>query len=379
MSKILIIQRVFTKYRKDILDEFHKQIDFTLLHTKNNNGIKQYSSAYSREIGSFRYSANETHYFLNVFRYIIKERPQIIIHEFSIGIASLIPTYILSRILGIKFVLWGHGYDRTKGFHPESSFGDKLRLFLLKKADAVIFYGTEAKLKISRYTNSEKLFVAFNCLNTRTLTAIRDKLEGEGRDLVKKRLGFRHDYNFIFIGRLVKAKQPQLLINIYEYLTNEISKSIGMHYVGEGECLNELKEIVKIKGIGNDIKFYGSVLDDVKSGELLFCSDLMIMPGYVGLSVNHAFNFDCPVLTWQHKENGPFHSPEIEYLINGHTGFIVESHSVRATSQIVAKYMDSKDTQQQMRSNIRRMIETTCSINNFIMGFDNAIKFVTKE
>lgn len=46
---------------------------------------------------------------------------------------------------------------------------------------------------------------------------------------------------------------------------------------------------------------------------------------------------------------------------------------------MAAKYLDNKDIQYQMRLNIRKMIETACSINNFIKGFDDAIKFVVKE
>lgn len=207
---------------------------------------------------------------------------------------------------------------------------------------------------------------------------ISDYVKAHGPKFNNEKINYFLDSD-IFIGRMLKSKQPQLLINIYEYLINEIGNSICIHFVGDGDYLNQLKEIVKCKGIENNIKFYGAIHDDIKSGELLYCSDLMIMPGYVGLSVNHAFNFDCPVVTWQQKENGPFHSPEIEYLINEKTGFIIESHSVEATSEMAAKYLDNKDIQFQMRLNIRKMIETTCSINNFIKGFDDTIKFVVKE
>ena len=291
MPKVFIIQRIFSEYRKSIFDELHNKIDFVLLHSENESYIKQVSSAYSRNIGSIKYSSKENSIFLNVFPYIIKNRPQIIVHEFSIGIASLVPTYLMTRLLGIKFILWGHGYNRTTGLNLERSLTDKIRLFLLKKADAVIFYGQEAKLKFSEYLEGDKLFVAYNCLNTKVLTAIRDKLEREGRENVKKRLGLKHYYNLIFLGRILKSKQPQLCINIYEYLIKEIGNSICIHFVGDGDYLNQLKEIVKFKGIENNIKFYGAIHDDVKSGELLYCSDLMIMPGLVGLSVNHAFNF----------------------------------------------------------------------------------------
>ncbi len=98
----------------------------------------------------------------------------------------------------------------------------------------------------------------------------------------------------------------------------------------------------------------------------------MIMPGFVGLAINHAFNFDCPVVTFQQKGNGP----EIEYLKNNETGYIVETHSIENMALIISEYLDSSDIQFQMRKNIRNEIETICSIENFIEGFLNAIKFV---
>jgi glycosyltransferase involved in cell wall biosynthesis len=375
MPKVFIIQRIFSAYRKSVFDELHKKVDFILLHSENGSYIKQVSTTYSRNIGSIKYSSKENNLFLNVFPYIFKNRPQIIVHEFSIGIGSLFPTYLLSRLLGIKFILWGHGYNRTKGFYPKESFLDKLRLFLVKKADAVIFYGQEAKLLFSEYVKYDKLFIAFNCLNTNTLTAIRNNLEKEGRENIKVRIGFRNKYNVIFIGRLLKYKQPQILIAVYEYLVNIYGNIISVHFVGDGDYLDQLKGIVKYKGIENNIKFYGAIQDDIRNGELLYCSDLMVMPGPIGLSVNHAFNFDCPVVTYQQKGHGP----EIEYLISEKTGFIVETPTVEAMSDIISKYLDNKDIQSKMKLNIRSMIETTCSINNFVKGFDDAIKFVVRE
>jgi len=369
---IIIIQRIFTKYRKDILDELHKNIDFVLLHSVNKSGINQVSTAYSERIRGFQYTDKESNIFLNVFPYILKKRPKIVIHEFSIGIASLIPTYMLTRLLGIKFILWGHGYDRNKGFYPEKSFSDKVRLWLIKKADAVIFYGQEAKFKFSQYVISNKLFIAFNCLNTKSLDSIREALEREGRNNVKNRIGFNHKYNLIFIGRLLKSKQPQVLVDVYEYLQSSFGNTIGLNFIGDGDYLIDLKKIVRSKGMENNIKFYGAIYDDIKNGELLYCSDLMVMPGPVGLSVNHAFNFDCPVVTFQQKGHGP----EIEYLVNGKTGYVVETKTADAMALVIGNYLINSDMQSQMKFNIQKMLASTCSINNFVRGFVDAINFV---
>jgi glycosyltransferase involved in cell wall biosynthesis len=373
--EVFIIQRIFAKYRKDIFDELHKHIDFLLLHSVNKSGISQVTSDYSRRICSIKYSRKATKVILNVFPSILIKKPRVIIHEFSIGIASIIPTFILTRLLGIKFILWGHGYDRSIGFHPGNSINDKVRLFMIRRSDAVILYGKAARNELSEFVTDQKLFVASNCLNTKVLNEIRGRLEKEGIGSVKKRIGFNYKYNITMIGRLLRYKQPQLLLDIYDSLSGTFGDTLCIHFVGDGESLEELKLQVKERHIEKNVVFHGAIYDDLKNGELLYCSDLMIMPGPVGLSVNHAFNFDCPVITY--KQDG--HGPEIEYLINNDTGFVVTDYTVGAMALVIDKYLKDQDLQEKMKKNIRNIVENTCSINNFIKGFEEAINYVQSK
>ncbi len=376
MTDTIIIQRIFAKYRKEILSELYKQRKFVLLHSKSKSGIKQVEANYSREVASLKYSKEDTKYFLNVFPFIIRNTPKVIIHEFSIGIASLIPTYIISRLLGSKFIIWGHGYNRDQGFFPESSIADKLRLYLIKRANAVILYGKEGKQKISKYVKPEKLFIAYNCLNTRKLNLIRAGLDKEGRNNVKNRIGFKHDKNLIFIGRMLKSKSPELLLNIYENLQTQSDYSLGIHFVGDGPRLEKIKESVYNKGYGKDIFFHGAIHDSQKTGELLYCSDLMVMPSAVGLALNHAYNFDCPVATYDQKANQTAHGPEIEYLIHGKTGFLIKENNIESMIEAIHTYFYDVELQNEMKQNLRDQIQNICSVDNFIKGFDEAINYV---
>jgi glycosyltransferase involved in cell wall biosynthesis len=146
--------------------------------------------------------------------------------------------------------------------------------------------------------------------------------------------------------------------------------------VGNGEEMEPMQERVKDRGLEDNVIFHGAIYDDVRNGEMLFASDLMLMPGYVGLSVNHALNFDCPVVTFKQKEDGPFHSPEIEYLVDGETGFVVEEHTAGALAETVDGYLSDETLAARMQVNIRQMIEKTCSIENFIKGFKEASDYV---
>ena len=178
---------------------------------------------------------------------------------------------------------------------------------------------------------------------------------------------------------MLESKKPGLLIDIYELLEKNRIGSLVIHFVGDGDYLDILKYRVKQKGLEHGIKFYGAIHDDSKTGEMLFCSDLMVMPGYIGLSLNHAFNFDCPVVTFQQKENGPYHSPEIEYLIHERTGYIIDNHSVEDMYEVIRNYLVNKGLQQQMRMNVRYTIDNVCSIENFMKGFKDAIQYTIQN
>ena len=133
------------------------------------------------------------------------------------------------------------------------------------------------------------------------------------------------------------------------------------------------------RDLEQNLYFHGAIQDDEKTGELLYASDLLVIPGYVGLSVNHALNFDCPVVTLEQKKDGPYHSPEISYIVDGETGFIVHNHTPEAIANTIENYLTDEHLQSKMKTYIRTTVKTRCSIQNFIQGFKDATDFVSKK
>lgn len=375
-QRILIIQRIFAHYRKPIFDRLHKKATFTLLHSSFKSNIKQIQAEYSRNISGFKIGGNDTIIFLNPFWQIVKIRPKIIIHEFSIGILSMVPTIILGKLLGAKIILWGHGYDRKKGFFPENRRSDKIRLILMQKADALLLYGQAGKKELSKYLDTKKIFVAQNTLDTDKLTAFKNNLEKLGKDRIKQELKFNKKYNLIFIGRLIKSKKPEYCINIINDYINETGDEIMLHFVGDGEAKEEMENLVYKNKLQDNIKFYGAIYDDRVTGKLLYCSDLMIMPGYLGLSVNHSFCFECPVISLKKKKDGPFHSPEVEYVIQNKTGYLADDYN--DMKNFVIAFLKNEKKQIKFKKEINYCIENVCSIDNMIDGICQAIKYCEK-
>ena len=149
------------------------------------------------------------------------------------------------------------------------------------------------------------------------------------------------------------------------------------HFIGDGEYKNQLIQLTHEKNLKNNIRFYGKIYDDELSGKLLYCSDLMIMPGSLGLSVNHAFCFECPVVSLAQKESGPFHSPEVEYVVNNKTGFLADNFD--ELKNFVFNYLKNYEMQSSFKKEIKYCVNYTCSIDNMVDGFKNSIFYAMNQ
>ena len=372
---VILIYKVFNHYRRPIFDELSKRINFILLHSRNDKWVRSENTEYSIEVPSFRYGKKPTQVWLFVIRELISMKPKVIIHEFTPSLISLHITYLYAKIFGKKFIIYGHGYNQSIRFNRKSlSF--RIRLFYLRHSDAILLYAQKDKLFLKKFVNPKKIFVAQNTLDTNRLSHIRDKYEMIGKSKIKEELGYTNQYNIIYIGRLLPDKKPDTLIDI-GIMLKKASVDVGFYFIGGGKMKDNLIEKVKLLGLDN-FHFVGEVYDDEVSGKYLYCSDLMIMPGYLGLSVNHSLCFDCPVVSFEQGPNGPFHSPEVEYIINNKTGYLAKNNSLSDLVNWVLKYFNDCNLQKVMKDEIRNSVEFVFSKDKMVNGFLDALEYVQK-
>jgi len=378
--KIIIVQKIFSHYRKPLFDNIDKIFDLTLISTNYSHSVSLTNVPepnYRKNVSFIKYGKNETNFILDSISPLFKYKPNVIIYEFSLGVLSLIPTLLLARLLKIKFILHGHGYNFKNGFNPNKSILDKIRLWLIRNTDATILYSNSAKRKLSNHVSDKKLFVAPNTLNTNYLTSLKNKFEKIGKKNIKKDLKFSKKYNLIFIGRLLESKNPHYCIDVIQEYIKKYNDDIMFHFVGDGPLESKLIALTNEKKLNNNISFYGKIHDDELSGKLLYCSDLMVMPGALGLSINHAFCFGCPVVSFSQKKDGPFHSPEVEYIVNNKTGFLAQDFD--EFKDFIFNYLKNSDKQSLFKKEIEYCINYICSIENMIDGFKNAVFYTMKK
>lgn len=372
--RVVIIQRIFSKYRLGIFDRLNNMYNLLILHSCDEVGVKQISTCYSKRIRKINYLKKSTAVYLFSLKDIFKFKPSVVIHEFTPSIISIFTVILFKWIFKYKVIIWGHGYNQNQPFNK----GDVryiIRKWLISKADAVLFYGSTNRNFIHRMFPSQKYFVANNALDTEYLYKINSQLDKIGKNNLKNELGVNNRFIIIFIGRLLREKiLPEYFISIIDRLNSEI-KDLGVVVIGDGPAKKELTKLIEESKV-NNIRLIGDVFDDQLTSRFLYISDLLLMPGYVGLAVNNSFSFNTPVVSFKQGVNGPFHSPEIEYIKSMETGYLAEDYSIEDVCSFVIKYYNSEKLRHSMKKSIEACVNDTCSIESMESGFINAINYV---
>jgi glycosyltransferase involved in cell wall biosynthesis len=162
-------------------------------------------------------------------------------------------------------------------------------------ADTIICYGYAEKNLLSALFPHKRILVAGNstvraedCRPLETLAAQRCSV--------------------LFLGRMVKAKKPMLLLRALHVLQGE-GQHIGAVFVGEGPERVECETFARSKGLEN-IVFAGEEFFRSRIRQLAADCFAVASPGYVGLSVLDALSMGLPV-AFSHDEPN---APEVEVL-----------------------------------------------------------------
>ncbi len=296
-------------------------------------------------------------------------KPKAVMIEANPRILSLYFLYLYCKRHRIPFIPWGHGGSRTRDI-ASGDYRDAINRWMVKAADAYICYSDGIKESLSRVTDPQKLFVARNTLDSDSLLQIRNTLARKKPDDYKAALGLQATHYLCFIGRLLPDKQIDVFLEILSLLQKE-GLNIGGIIMGDGPEKTALEQIVKTENI-SEVHFLGNIADWETSGKYLYLSDVMLMPGYVGLSVNHALCFGLPVVTQATGKEGPFHSPEVEFIKNGETGFICKNDSLPDMATAVKTILAERTS---FRTKSMAYFDNYLQISNMVNAVTDALNY----
>ncbi len=234
---------------------------------------------------------------------------------------------MLFRALGKPVLLWGFGrnIDAFREFRSPIGRGigrvvNYAQTLMLRMATDFLAYTEAGAVHAKQAGMPEDRTTVLN--NTIELSG---EIAAHACAQLLDRAALRHELGLsaesvvlLFVGRLNAAKRVDVLIEAVQKLRAQHGALIEVLIVGSGPEEAQLRSLARGAAWCH---FPGQMYDTGALSRIFRMSDAVVIPGYVGLAVNHAFAHGLPVITC-HSET---HSPEIEYIQDGLNGLIMPS------------------------------------------------------
>jgi len=372
-EEILFFEKILPAYNYKTYEMFYNNMNIVSCHSK-----PSVQSSYNSAQGDIRYK----HYclkgfyygkimFQNIFKVMITSKPKVVMVELSMCYMTMWILLLLKSICKYKLIIHTHGIKNDQLYTYKTKLHFILCKFVYNRADAVLFYNSERKIKVSKYiSNANKLFIAYNTLYTPYHKSIYEYLSGIGKDQIKSELGITTKYVLIYVGRLIQEKNISDIVKIFIWLKDNID--ISLHIIGSGP---EKIEVEKYCDKFDRMQYHGPIYDDEKLSKYLYVSDMFINPGTTGLSIIHSFCYGVPYLTYLPDDEGPFHGPEYEYLKDNYNGLAVKKDNYENINLLI-KMFNNKEMLAAMSLNALNTAYGQYNYERMENGYRQAIKYV---
>lgn len=254
-----------------------------------------------------------------------------------------------------KLILWGIGvrasYDTTYG---ENTKWDRIRFYLNKKADAILFYSKDPiKLYLKEGFNEEQLHVANN-------TVIVNKVDS---NIVKNTI--------LFIGTLYKQKQIYKLLNSYFLAYNKNKNIPILDIIGDGDEYENIKSWISGNNLQEKIFLRGKIFDENILCRHFSSAIACISPGQAGLSVLKSMGYGVPYITKSNAITGG----EIFNIENGINGLLYDYDE--QLEGIMLDITLNKSKYIEMGNKAKRFYDSYRKPSDMVSGMVKAIEYVS--
>ncbi len=369
MKKVYIIQRVMVNYRISFLNQLRdvlrkRNIKLNLIYGCGNEADRKRGYLANLPWGLSipeRYIKIGTEYivFQPYLRYLRNADLVIMPQEMKL----LLNYFLLlkKKFSQLKLAYWGHIINCQQ---DQDGLRNKIKQKLNNVADWWFAYTNgEAKLLESGGFPPTRITVVENCIDQNSLLRIKASLKKEEVDKVRSSLGIKPGQVVcLYCGGMYKEKRLDFLWEACQRIKKQLP-DFHMIFVGGGTHENEVRAMCRENPWAH---FVGPKFGQEQILYFML-SDLLLMPGRAGLVILDSFGLEVPLVTTQHA----FHSPEIEYLENGHNG-IVTKDSVKDYSRTVLQYLSESQSLESLKRGCRVSADRY-SIEQMVENFSDGI------
>ena len=260
---------------------------------------------------------------------------------------------LLARgVLRRPTVLWGHAWPR-RGARASS---DHLRHVMRLLATTLVVYSETQARELRSRMPRKTIVAAPNALYMRA-SAPRELLAGRMQD-------------FLFVGRLVPAKKPELLVEGFSLVADDLPARTRLVFVGDGPLRDDLAAATRRSRATTRIELMGEVTSVSELQGLYGDALASVVPGYAGLSLIQSFWFGVPALIARSEP----HSPEIEAAVPGANAEYFDSDSPEALGAALKAIAADRETWIERRTAIAHSCATSYSVDAMVDSIVRAVE-----
>jgi glycosyltransferase involved in cell wall biosynthesis len=252
---------------------------------------------------------------------------------------------------------WGHGREQAE---------PRLKAWLARLADGYLAY-TEggAEWLASTGLPRARITVVRNTVDVEAQAELHARLEAVDETVLREELGLEPDsVVLLYLGRFYEAKRAVDLVDAHRRLRAGGGK-VELVLIGDGPALPEVRAAAApVAGV----RLLGEIRDDERVARWLRVAAAVVIPGAVGLSVNHAFAHATPVITRRDAEHGP----ELEYLEHGVSGLVVPG-GLDSFVDALAGFVRSPEQQRALAAGARAA-RASLGLRPMVEAFDRGVR-----
>lgn len=243
----------------------------------------------------------------------------------------------------------------------------EIRKYCYLNADGAVVYASVGKEILPTYSLSEKsVFVTYNSNNSEELLRIRHELSKEQPLLPQ------NDHRVIHIGRLVKWKKVDLLMDAFLKVLSYFPVA-ELVIIGDGPEMGNLKKHACDLKIDNRVIFTGEIYDSSLIGRYFLASSVYVLAGMGGLSINDAMTFSLPVIC------SVCDGTERDLVYDGVNGFFFRENDAVDLSEKIIALFDDPGLRKRMGEHSFEIIKNKVNLDTVSDRYINAYKTILSD
>lgn len=250
---------------------------------------------------------------------VARESDLIITEQATKQLFNLVLSYG-QRWLGTRHAFWGHGKNFQSSI--EGSAGEGLKRAMTRRAHWFFSYNDlSTTAAVESGMNPDHVTPVMNATDTTTIHQVRLGLAPNIGEQIREELHMGSGPVALYLGGVYEHKRPQFVIDAAEHIRS-IIPDFEMLVIGDGSAGHLMTEAAERHSWFHHL---GACYGDERIA-LASVASIQLMPGLVGLNIVDAFALGIPTIT----TDIDYHSPEIEYMIDGVNGLMTPADSTPA-------------------------------------------------